>query len=583
MTPVTGRVYAPAMTFHTEWDTTPNPVYDVWTSVNGSEIVPGILSPLMATTFNRYDGVGLQALMDTYPGAQKVELFDPPIGNFFGIVAGRLCLNNGFSVAATSALDADIAQAILQQFFTGASGGERFIIEATDEERAAAYAVATQQREDAPAKLDGYRDRLYAERASDRFQQDLELDLPSALARYHELHNDSTCEVLNTHYMVSVGAGEWQVRLAILLATSGLDPAAVVGLCSGLGEVESSKPAIRLFELAQLATAEPDVEAALRSGTYDPAAAPADSAFRQAFATFLFEYGYRVQGEADPTNPDWSENPTFALSQIAGMLDVGDHSSPKATTARAVQNREALETVIRAQLPPETQAAFDEVLGQAQRFTRMRERSKAMWVLAARRTRAPYLAMGRRLIEQGLIDEADDAKYLLLSELEALADGTGPSADEARARGPATQGPDGRGRQLDPARQLDRRTRARTTGGGRADRRAHGSRRIDRRRAGHGRGAHHRVSRSRSGPTPRRRRHPRHPVHRCPVDTTVHPGWRGGHRDRRGLVARGDGGPRVRHSCGGDVQACHRDHSRRRPGHRRRSDRSGHHPATSVR
>ena len=75
----------------------------------------------------------------TYPNGERAELVPPPAGNFFGIFGGRLAvLNNGFSVAAVSALDVDIAQAILQQFFTGATGGERFIIDCSDEERALA-------------------------------------------------------------------------------------------------------------------------------------------------------------------------------------------------------------------------------------------------------------------------------------------------------------------------------------------------------------------------------------------------------------------------------------------------------------
>src|SRR6476469_5166416 len=157
--------------FRTEWDTQANPTYDIWTSVNGSEIVPGVLSPLVATTFNRYDYIGLRRLMATYPGGHNATLVPPPAGNFFGIFGGRLALNNGFSVAAVSALDADIAQAILQQFFTGATGGERFIIECTDEERAAAAATAKLQREAAPTILAGWRAALYAERASSRSQR----------------------------------------------------------------------------------------------------------------------------------------------------------------------------------------------------------------------------------------------------------------------------------------------------------------------------------------------------------------------------------------------------------------------------
>src|SRR6476660_2811710 len=150
--------------FTTEWDTQPNPTYDIWTSVNGSEIIPGILSPLIASTFNRYDYIGLRRLMATYAGGDKADLYPSPIGNFFGVFGGRLALNNGFSVAAVSALDADIAQAILRQFFTGATGGERFIVDSTDEERAAAAAAAEQQRSAAPTVLAGWRAWLYAER-----------------------------------------------------------------------------------------------------------------------------------------------------------------------------------------------------------------------------------------------------------------------------------------------------------------------------------------------------------------------------------------------------------------------------------
>jgi pyruvate,water dikinase len=413
--------------FGTEWDTAPNPAYDIWTSVNGSEVVPGVLSPLVATTFNRYDFVGLQRLMSEYPGGQRTQLFEPPVGNFFGVFGGRLALNNGFAVAATSALDAVIAQAILQQFFTGAEGGERFLVDSTEEERAAAYAVATQQRDDAPRFLDEHRDRLYAERASDRYQTDLELPEEEALERFLELFDDSHTVLLNRHYVVSVAAGEWQVRLAMLLGGAGIDPATVVALCSGLGEVESSKPAIHLYELAQLARSHADVADALRAGDLAAVAEAASArpsaawaAFGERFERFLFDYGYRVQGEADPTNADWSEDPTFALSQVRSMLDVPDEDSPATNVERAVAARCEHEAAVRAELPDDQRAAFDEILAKAQHFTRLRERSKAIWVLATRRTRAPYLALARGLAARGVIGAADDARYLTLAELEQV-------------------------------------------------------------------------------------------------------------------------------------------------------------------
>ena len=57
--------------------------------------------------------------MGVYPTGKRVKLFKPPVGNFFGITAGRLALNVGFSVAAMSCIDPDIATAMAAQFFQG--------------------------------------------------------------------------------------------------------------------------------------------------------------------------------------------------------------------------------------------------------------------------------------------------------------------------------------------------------------------------------------------------------------------------------------------------------------------------------
>ena len=418
--------------FATEWDTAPNSVYDVWTSVNGSEVVPGVISPLMASTFNRFDYEGLRRLMATYPGGDTVHLVEPPGANFFGIFGGRLALNNGFSVAAVSVLNAEIAQAILQQFFTGASGGERFIVDIDDELRAEAAATAAAQREAAPAMLAGWQAALYAERSTGRAERDLHLALADAWARWIELWQDNSYNYLNVHYMVSVAAAESQVALAGVIAAGGGDPNVVVALCSGLGEVESSRPAVRLYELTQLVRKHEDVCAAfhdhddldviagrLASTNEDGGWGEVGAAFRE----FLFRYGYRGQGEVDPTNADWAEQPRFVLSQIRSMLAVPDESSPITAIARAVEGRQALEAKVREPLPAELRPAFDATLAAAQHFTRLRELSKATWVLAARRNRAPYLAIAARLVELGVINDAADARFLTFDEIETIAAG----------------------------------------------------------------------------------------------------------------------------------------------------------------
>jgi phosphohistidine swiveling domain-containing protein len=407
--------------FRTEWDTEPNPTYDIWTSVNGSEIVPGVLSPLVATTFNHYDYVGLRRLMATYPNGDKAVLAPPPAGNFFGLFGGRLALNNGFSVAAVSALDADIAQAILQQFFTAATGGDRFIVDSNDHERSAAMATAKLQRAAAPTVLSGWRAALYAERASGRAARDRELDLASAWDRWLELFDENFTKFLTLHYVVSVAAGEHQVRLGGVLQAGGADPNAVVALCSGLGEVESSKPAVRLYAVAELLRASDVGE--LSVDALEKVLEDDDGPLGDSYRALLFEFGYRGQGEVDPTNADWAEAPTFAVSQIRSMLAVSPHESPVASIHRAVARREEMEAALRRSLPSDLRVAFDEQLALAQQYTRMRELSKATWVLGCRRARAPYLAIGRALAAMGVVDDPDEARFLTFDEVGSIAGG----------------------------------------------------------------------------------------------------------------------------------------------------------------
>ena len=427
--------------FATEWDTAPNPVYDVWTSVNGSEIVPGIISPLIATTFNRFDYLGLKRLMATYPSGDDVALVEPPAGNFFGIFGGRLALNNGFSVAAVSVLDADIAQAILQQFFTGATGGERFIVEASEATRAEAFATAQAQRSAAPAMLAGWQAMLYAEGATGRAARDRELDLGGAWERFGELLSENNGTFLNLHYIVSVAAAETQVRLAGIIAAGGGDPNVVVGLCSGLGEVESSRPAIRLYELSQLVRADDELRGAFETGDLDEigerllgAGDGGGGEIGEAFREFLVRYGYRGQGEADPTNADWSEQPRFVLSQIRSMLHVPAESSPRAGIEHAVAGRQALEAAVRESLAAEVRELFDHALTEAQSYTRMRELSKATWVLGVRRARAPYLALCRGLVEARVVKTEDDAKFLTYDEVAAIVEGGAGAVDDVQER-----------------------------------------------------------------------------------------------------------------------------------------------------
>ena len=414
--------------FRTDWDTDPNPRYDVWTVTNGGEILPGVISPFIATMYNTVDAKGLKALMGVYPTGKRVKLYPAPVGNFFGFVAGRLALNVGFSVAAMSCLDPDIATAMAAQFFQGSDDALRLIVSAPADEVAGAHAVATSQREAAERESLEAQQELYEQRLSDHAIVDRALPLKAAWKRLQELLDDNEA-VFNRHLVVSTAAGEMSVRLAGVIAAGGGDPHTIVGLCSGLGNVESSKPALALYDLAQVAKKTAAVRKVIEAGDTEAALAAmaahdrAWEAFTDEFDEFVHRYGFRVQGEADPSVADWGEDPTFLLSQVRSMMALKPADSPAAQVKRAAASRVKLEKAVRASLAPEYRDAYDAALVQAQRFTAMRELTKAVWVLGTRRLRPPLLALGDGLVAAGHLKSADELWLLTYAEVGTLVKG----------------------------------------------------------------------------------------------------------------------------------------------------------------
>jgi phosphohistidine swiveling domain-containing protein len=146
-------------------------------------------------------------------------------------------------------------------------------------------------------------------------------------------------------------------------------------------------------------------------------------AFADEFDEFIHRYGFRVQGEADPMVADWGENPTFVISQVKSMMALKPNESPAAHQKAAAAARVKLEKAVRASLAAEIRPVYDAALVQAQRFTAMRELTKAVWVLATRRLRPPLLAVADGLVVAGHIKRADDMQFLTHAEVDSLVKG----------------------------------------------------------------------------------------------------------------------------------------------------------------
>ena len=289
--------------------------------------------------------------------------------------------------------------------------------------------VATAQREAAEGQSLADQEDLYAERLQGVPAHDRALPPKKAWKRFKDLV-PSTLELFNRHLVVSTAAGEMSVRLAGVIAAGGGDPNAIVGLCSGLGNVESSKPALQLYELALVARRHAGVRKLVESGDTQAViaalAAPHDrgwQAFADEFDEFIHRYGFRVQGEADPMVADWGENPTFVISQVKSMMGLKPAESPGAHQKAAAARRVKLEKTVRASLTADMRPAYDEALLQAQRFTAMRELTKAVWVLGNRRLRPPLLAVADGLVATKQIKTAGDMLYVTYLEVDALMKG----------------------------------------------------------------------------------------------------------------------------------------------------------------
>src|SRR5262249_49455117 len=136
---------------------------------------------------------------------------------------------------------------------------------------------------------------------------------------------------------------------------------------------------------------------------------------------FLAEHGHLGQSVDDLVLASWAEEPNNLLAELVKRVE---HTPERAEARRARLEREAagLAAAVRERLAdqPERLAAFDETLRYARRIGFMTEVHN-YWIdrkdQAVMRTLA--LRVGRRLVAEGLTDEADDVFHLDRAETAA--------------------------------------------------------------------------------------------------------------------------------------------------------------------
>jgi pyruvate,water dikinase len=245
------------------------------------------------------------------------------------------------------------------------------------------------------------------------------------LARLHAIF----VELWHIHFLVVFPKlGCCERFFEIYRAATGSDDQTAAYRCLQGFPNKSVESGEALWELAELAGRDGEVRAAVLRGEED---ALEGTEFREALDRYLDEYGRRANG-IELALPLWLETPGFVLGLVRSYL-AGEKGDPGAEHEALVEERErliaeALERIAGSEL----EGPFRAALAAAQAAWPLEE-DHAFYIdqraLAAMRLQ--LLGLGRRLVVEGRLGEAEDVWYLKNEELAAAA------ADGADVTGPA--------------------------------------------------------------------------------------------------------------------------------------------------
>ncbi len=427
---MTEETFAPPLT---DWDSPENPRYPQWTTVNASEVVPGITHPFFAGFLQQVEHGWFGETCARLRIEDLVTMDPIPVPNFFAFWAGQCALSMSFANAIVSSYQPGGGSSAMERFFTSDEQGSRVAEQAEDVTRA----IETRKRQ---FRLWGQLDRRSRARRAKADTLARKLDARD-LSRLSERElwgevvriRERLSNWFVDHGFSSLAGAEYQGMLATLMEEAGVstEEDASVRLSSGLGDVESAAPSRALWEIAEWIRQRPELK--VRIEQLDPsgiqarlrgASAGSDWAqLAERFQAFLDEYGFRGHGEYNICRPDWAEDPTVPLSSLRGMVEADASASPDVRLQRSEADRRVAEAEYRALLPASKRRRYDQYVEKIQLYSRMRERTKATLVRVVRPARRYLMELGQRFADRGLLNEPGDIAFLLHGEVVAAVEG----------------------------------------------------------------------------------------------------------------------------------------------------------------
>ena len=176
-----------------------------------------------------------------------------------------------------------------------------------------------------------------------------------------------------------------------------------------------------LNHLVELASMHAGLSRSLQAGEFEAiATCEGGPEFLEALRAHNELYGWRADSWYMAHLPTWAEDETLVMRLIGRYL-ADPALAPGAALARSTVLREQAEREVAEKLSPDKHARFQELLEASIDHVAISE-DRAYWQLQISGcVRVPVIALGRKLVEMGAIDEANDIFYLSLEEVQAAA------------------------------------------------------------------------------------------------------------------------------------------------------------------
>jgi pyruvate,water dikinase len=230
-----------------------------------------------------------------------------------------------------------------------------------------------------------------------------------------------------------------------LVRTDRIDPGLLLRAMSGIGGIETSGPAVDLWELGRLVAASPSLSAAFAIGTDGLERRLRHAALEDAsiagfvgrFDAVLERHGHRGPNEVELSSDTWATNPTSVLAIVERLRLSPVSADPHAAARRLTTQRGDARNRLRRSVAPPLRPLVTRLLDAAARGTAAREQAKGTIVLGISALRRPLFQVADRLVSAGEIPDRTQFFMATVDELPSLlADPSSlaPVLDERRAR-----------------------------------------------------------------------------------------------------------------------------------------------------